>query len=76
MDIDRYVLQYSPSADDRVDFCLDQLDAANGFAKDIGWNTDVVTGLTIEEIMGALVSAGQYTKNMEHNNSDLVDKEE
>lgn len=44
---------------ERVTFCLDQLEKAKGFKKGIDWSTDVVTRLTIEEMIGALVSAEQ-----------------
>ena len=65
MDIDRSVTQYTPDAESRVKFCLDTLEAADGFKKDVEWQTFVVNNLTIEEIIGALVSAGQYIERTE-----------
>lgn len=44
---------------ERVSFCLDQLEKAESFKAKIDWNTEIVPRLTIEEIIGALVSAEQ-----------------
>lgn len=61
MDIDREIAQ-GVTALERISFCLDQLEKAKSFKKGISWNTDIVTSLTIEEIVGALVSAEQELK--------------
>lgn len=61
MNIDREKDQLSAehSARDRVDFCLDQLERAPRFSKGISWDTRITARLTLEEMIGALVSAGQ-----------------
>lgn len=59
MDIDRYDLRNKREGLHRIKFCLDQLEKAEGFLKGIDWSTKIVSHLTIEEIVGALVSAGQ-----------------
>jgi len=43
----------------RVSFCLDKLEGAQDFDGRINLDTDVVSGLTVEEIIGALISAEQ-----------------
>lgn len=58
MDIDRRELQGN-TAKERITFCLNQLEKASDFRKGIDWNTEVVPRLTIEELIGALVSAEQ-----------------
>lgn len=42
----------------RIKFCLDQLEK-QGFSKDVNWETQITARLTVEEIVGALVSAEQ-----------------
>lgn len=62
MDIDRNVEQGDlDTAIKRVNFCLDQLEKY-GFSKDVDWGTCITPRLTIEEIVGALVSAEQQLK--------------
>jgi len=46
----------SVPADERIDFCLTQLEE-QGFEDGIGWKTEIAHGLTIEEVIGALVEA-------------------
>lgn len=48
---------HSDRARERVGFCIQQLDAADTFAPPIEWSTEVVAGLSIEELVGALVDA-------------------
>ena len=64
MDIDREVNQ-GDTAQERVKFCLNQLEKAKNFKEGIDWKTDVVNRLTIEEMIGALVSAEQYIDGWE-----------
>lgn len=60
MNIDREKYQGDfEEAKKRVKFCLDQLEKAKGFARKIDWSTEIVPRLTIEEVIGALVSAEQ-----------------
>lgn len=60
MDIDRDKPQGDINeATRRVKFCLDQLEK-QGFARNIGWNTAITKRLTMEEMVGALVSAEQH----------------
>lgn len=62
MDIDRNKFQGDLcEALRRVKFCLDQLEN-QGFIKGIGWSTNVTKRLTLEEMIGALVSAEQHLK--------------
>ncbi len=64
MDIDRYKDQNAnDTAKVRVEFCLDQLTKARGFSKNIDWDTEIVNRLTVEELIGALVSSEQFIKN-------------
>jgi len=58
MNIDRRELQGN-TAKERITFCLNQLEKANVFKNGIGWNTEIVARLTIEELIGALVNAEQ-----------------
>lgn len=47
-----------------VTYSLDSLEAADGFADGIEWDAEVVDGLTVEEIIGALCAAearGEWT---------------
>ena len=59
MDIDRQEEQGVGSAEKRIKFCLDQLEKAKSFSKGIDWGTSITKRLTIEEMIGALVSAEQ-----------------
>lgn len=59
MNIDRKVDQGGwVVAENRVKFVLDQLEK-NGFKKEFGWKTEIARHLTLEEIIGALVSSEQ-----------------
>lgn len=57
MNIDRKVSQ--TTAIERVKFCLDRLEEDNQFSKGIEWGTGICYGLSVEEMIGALVSAEQ-----------------
>lgn len=60
MDIDRHVDQGGlHEAIKRVKFCLDQLEKAKDFSKGLDWDSEICHRLTVEEIIGALVVAGQ-----------------
>jgi len=58
MNIDRKELQGN-TAKERITFCLNRLEKARTFKNGIDWNTEIVVRLTIEEMIGALVSAEQ-----------------
>ena len=47
-------------AQKRLKFCLDQLENAVDFNDELDWSSDIVYHCTLEEILGALVSAEQY----------------
>ena len=65
MDINREVEQGdSEDAVDRVTFCLDKLEQADDFANSISWGAEVVPGLMIEELVGALVGAEQEMEKL------------
>ena len=49
----------------RVSFCLDKIEGAENFDGRIDLDTDIVPGLTVEEIVGALISAEQELGKLE-----------
>jgi hypothetical protein len=59
MKIDRHKRQEQHSALERISFCLDQIEKAPGFVRKIDWSSEIVKRCTVEEIIGALVSAEQ-----------------
>lgn len=66
MKIDREIHQGElDDAIKRVDFCLNQVEKAESFNEEIEWDTEIVTRLTVEEIIGALVIAEQKLKDFE-----------
>ena len=42
-----------------VKFCLDRLERAKKFQGKNAWGTSIVSGLSLEEVIGALVAAEQ-----------------
>jgi hypothetical protein len=46
-----------PSAREKLRFCVDQLCQAEEFKADVGWGTEIVPGLTVEELIGAVLHA-------------------
>jgi hypothetical protein len=42
--------------DAMIDFCLTRLEE-QGFEDDIDWKTEIADGLTVEEVIGALIAA-------------------
>jgi len=69
LDIDREVNQGDIcEAKKRVKFCLDQLEK-HGFSPIIDWNTEIAPHLSVEEIVGALVSAEQTINTLEEKES-------
>ncbi len=68
MNIDREVTQ-GDTARERLKFCLDQLTKAKKFVKGVDWGFEIVKNLTIEEIIGALVSAEQQLNKEEDEKS-------
>jgi hypothetical protein len=65
VDIDRHVLQPVGAALKRLKFCLDCLEN-QGFVEGIDWSTLITDRLTMEEVIGALVSAEQELKLVEY----------
>ena len=61
MNIDRKDFKIETSARERVKFCLDQLEKAEEFnyRRGVTWSLNIVPRLTVEEIIGALVSVEQ-----------------
>jgi hypothetical protein len=58
LNIDRLVKQgVYDEAKKRVSFCLDQLEKADEFKNGLDWDSDIVTRCTLEEMIGALVTA-------------------
>ena len=60
MNIDRHVGDHSSEVRDWVTFCLDKLEAARDFRRGLSWGTEIVPGLTLEELIGAVVAAEQH----------------
>jgi len=46
-----------PSARSKLEFCIGQLEDADEFDSDLDWGSSVVYGLSIEEIVAALLHA-------------------
>ena len=46
-----------PSAHSKLEFCIGQLEDADEFDSDLDWGSSVVYGLSIEEIVAALLHA-------------------
>ena len=46
-----------PSARSKLEFCIQQLEDADEFDSDLDWGSSVVYGLSIEEIVAALLHA-------------------
>ena len=75
MKIDRYEPQGGfDVALERIRFCLDQLEKASNFTTNINWDTTIVRRLTLEELIGALVSAGQVLENSAHTHIESQEK--
>lgn len=47
----------SPFSAERLEFVLNQVEAADELENDLEWNTEVVDGLTVEELLGGLGEA-------------------
>lgn len=45
------------SAQEKLQFCIDQLKKADGFKEGIEWTTEIVPRLTVEEMVGAILHA-------------------
>jgi len=61
------------TGEDRIQYALDQLE--EGFAKDIEWHTELAPNLTLEEVIGALITAEQKVERLENlvKESDDID---
>ena len=46
-----------PSARSKLEFCIGQLEDADEFDSDLDWGSSVVYGLSVEEIVAALLHA-------------------
>jgi len=59
LDIERREGRYrtGPSARSKLEFCIRQLEDADEFDSDLDWRSSVVYGLSIEEIVAALLHA-------------------
>jgi hypothetical protein len=57
VEIDRGDMSNAGKAYRRVRYCLDHLEKAQNFKSGFSMETQVVSALTLEEILGALVSA-------------------
>ena len=75
MNIDRHEIQPCGSAIKRVKFCLDQLEKYE-FLKEFDFETCITKRLTLEEMIGALVSAEQKLKEVEEaeNYADYIEE--
>jgi hypothetical protein len=59
LDVEREAGRYrtGPSARSKLEFCIRQLEDADEFDSDLDWRSSVVYGLSIEEIVAALLHA-------------------
>jgi hypothetical protein len=59
LDIEHEAGRYrtGPSARSKLEFCIQQLEDADEFDSDLDWGSSVVYGLSIEEIVAALLHA-------------------
>ena len=59
LDIEREAGRYrsGPSACSKLEFCIQQLEDADEFDSDLDWRGSVVYGLSIEEVVAALLHA-------------------
>ena len=74
MNIDREVEQGGTEVTKaRIVFCLEQLEKASHFSKGVDWDTEICARLTVEELIGALVSAGQTLSLYQLKPKDVVD---
>jgi len=55
----------SAEAHRRLEFCLGKFEAAKKFSRGIGWGTEIVKDCTVEELVGAIVSASDLIKKLE-----------
>ena len=46
-----------PSARSKLEFCIGQLEDADKFDSDLDWGSSIVYGLSVEEIVAALLHA-------------------
>ena len=46
-----------PSARSKLEFCIGQLEDADEFDSDLDWRSSVVYGLSVEEVVAALLHA-------------------
>lgn len=61
------------AGEDRINYALNQLE--EGFSKNIDWNTELAPNLTLEEVIGSLITAEQKIKHLENlvKESDDID---
>jgi hypothetical protein len=65
MDINRDYEDGRTQAPGRIEYVLDTLEDSNGFSDGIGWQTEIVDGLTLEELIGSVVDAEKHIKRGE-----------
>ena len=68
--IDRKEHRNYGHAVERLKYCLDCLEN-QAFKKGVGWSTEITTDLTLEEVIGALVSSEQELLSIYEREEDL-----
>lgn len=64
---DRGGYRSGPSAREKLAFCIRQLENAETFAAPVGWQTGLVEGLSVEEVISALLHAHDELERFEGN---------
>lgn len=75
LDRERAGYRSGPSALGKLDFCISQLESAETFSAPICWQTGIVLGLSIEEIIGALLHAQEELEGRNRSALDAVERE-
>ena len=57
VDPGRERFQTGPTAREKLAFCIGQLEDADELGDTLHWRTPIVEGLTVEELVGAIVHA-------------------
>ena len=65
MKIERHTDVGSVSTEKMIDYCLSRLEEQDNFKDGVDWHTEVVDGLTVEELIGALVAAEHERESQE-----------
>ena len=73
MDIDRKIRQIG-DINQKIDFVLDLLER-EGFTKNIDWETQITSRLTLEELIGVIVHTEQVLDNLQRETKKAMEME-